>query len=111
MQLLLENGEVFINHLHFCYARPGNGRTNLQPGRYSVTAQFSHAHSRHLANVEGLGWAGAWDDDGLECDIVLGRVLGHDGVIPCTDVLQRLLRLLEVAEDRGEAVTLEVRHG
>lgn len=109
MKLLITNGTLYADGLFYCYAGVPNGRNDLQPGRYPVTAQFSHAHGQDLPNAVGLGWIGpAVRRDADQCDIVLGRVRGGDGVLPCASHVSRLLALLETAESRGSAVELVV---
>lgn len=109
MNLLISSGILFADNVMLSYVRPGNGRTNLPPGRFPVSAAFSHQHGDVLANVGGLGWMGATDADGPALDVILGRVLNGDDLLPCATVLRRLLGLLEAAENKGELVTLEIR--
>ena len=104
MMLVLAGGALHADNVFLCYAGAGNGRPNLPAGRYPVSTQYSHVHGRTLADAIGLGWVGP----SAECDIVLGGVRGRSGVIPSQHAFGRLLAILEVAEDRGEAVTLEV---
>lgn len=109
MKLTIEAGTLYADNIFFSYAGAGNGRDSIQPGRYPVTTQFSHAHGQELPNAAGLGWIGpAISRDAGECDIVLGRVRGGDGVLPCASHVSRLLAILETAESRGSAVELVV---
>lgn len=104
MKLTISGGALRADNVFLCHAGVGNGRPNLPAGRYPVSTQYSHVHGRTLADAIGLGWLGP----SPECDIVLGGVRGRSGVIPSQHAFGRLLAILEVAEDRGEAVTLEV---
>lgn len=104
MKLKIADHSLYVDNVFLCYAGAGNGRSDLQPGHYPVSTQYAHVHGKTLADAVGLGWIGA--DRG--CDIVLGGVRGLSGPIPSPTALGRLLALLEVAEDRGEPVTLEV---
>jgi hypothetical protein len=104
MLLTLANGALHADNVFLCYAGVGNGRPNLPAGRYPVSTQYAHVHGRTLADAIGLGWIGP----SVECDIVLGGVRGRSGVIPSQHAFGRLLAILEVAEDRGESVALEV---
>lgn len=104
MNLSVRDGALYADNLKFCYCEAGNGRPNLPTGRYEVTTQFSHVHGRILPDAIGLGWIGA----SPECDIVLGGVRGRNGVIPSPASLGRLLTMLEVAEDAGTTVMIEV---
>jgi len=108
MKLTLKLGVMFVDNFFFCYAKPGNGNVALSPGRYSVQTQYSHAHGEDLPNVEHVGWVGAQSRNGVALDLVLGRVLNGQDLLPCAPTLGRLLALLEAAEDCGQAVTLEV---
>lgn len=109
MKLLITNGVLYADNLHLCYARPGNGRDDLPAGRHQVATSYSHIHGQDLPIVVNLGWFGpANDRHAPECDILLGRVLGSDGLLPCPAHVGRLLAMLETAEDRGEKVTLEI---
>jgi len=109
VKLTISNGTLYADGLFYCYVEASNGRDNLQPGRYTVTTQFSHSHGQELPNAAGLGWIGpAISIDAGECDIILGRVRGSDGVLPCASHVGRLLAILETAEARGSAVELVV---
>lgn len=104
MRLTIEDSTLFIDNLFFCYVGAGNDRTNLQPGAYQVTTQFSHKFGKNIPNANGIGWIGA----DKECDVILGRVRSGPGVIPCDGHLVRLLAILEAAEDRGALVGLVI---
>ena len=109
MKLLLKNGALYVDQLFFSYAGAGNGRDALQPARYQVSTQYSPAHGCELPNASGLGWVGpAIGADAPQCDIVLGRVLNGDALMPCANHVGRLLALVETAEGRGAAVELVV---
>ena len=104
MNLSIKDGAFYADNVFLCYCEAGNGRDRIPTGRFEVATQFSHTHGKVLADAYDLGWIGA--DRG--CDIVLGGVRGRSGPVPSPTALGRLLALLEVAEDRGEPVTLEV---
>ena len=109
MKLSIEAGALYVDQLFFCYAGAGHERNALQPGRYPVATQFSHAHGQELPNAAGLGWIGPCiDRAAAECDVILGRVRGSDGLLPCSAHVGRLLALLETAESRGQTVELVV---
>jgi hypothetical protein len=109
MNLSIQHGIFYVDNLHFCYARQGNGRSDIPVGRYPVSTQYSEAHGQELPRADGLGWIGpAISRDADECDIVLGRVHGGDGLIPCTTHVGRLLAMLAASENRGAAVELVV---
>lgn len=104
MNLRIENSELYVDNLRLCFAGAGNGRPNLQPGRYEVVTQYSPHHGKILPDAVGLGWIGPFS----ECDVILGGVRGRYGVIPSPASLERALARIEAAEDAGESVTLEV---
>ena len=107
MIITIENGDLCLgtNRMYLCKAGAGNGRANIPTGIYEVATQFSHAHGAVLPNATDLGWLGA--DRG--CDVVLGNVRSHDGVIPCSASLVALLSRIEVAEGLGQYIELEVK--
>ena len=104
MKLTIYREKLYINGAHFCFAKVGNGRPSLPTGRYPVSTQYAHAHGKTLPDAVGLGWLGS--DPG--CDIVLGSVRGRHGVHPSQSCVSALLAKLEVAEDNGQSVWLEV---
>lgn len=109
MMLLLDNRTLYADGLFFCYTEVSNGRDALQPGRYPVEAQYSHAHGQDLPRAAGLGWIGpASDRNGPQCDLVLGRVRAGDALLPCPTHVGRLLAMLETAEANGKTVELVV---
>ena len=105
MRLLIDTGILYVNNHQVCLAEAGNGRTNLPAGRYAVTAQFSHAHGKDLPIAIGLGFFGSDAD----CDVVLGRVRSRNGVLPCTSAVGQVMVNLELAEDEGQSVMLEIK--
>lgn len=105
MNLRIENSELYVDNMRLCFAGAGNGRPNLQPGRYEVVTQYSPHHGKILPDAVGLGWLGPFS----ECDVILGGVRGRHGVIPSPASTSALLARLEVAEDAGRKVVLEVK--
>jgi hypothetical protein len=105
MKLHIKENSLYADNMFLCYCDAGNGRNDLPVGRYEIAAQYSHAHGRELAHAYDLGWIG--DERG--CDVVLGRVRGRNGVIPSPASTSALLARLEVAEDAGRNVVLEVK--
>lgn len=105
MNLRIENSELYVDNMRLCFAGAGNGRPNLQPGRYEVVTQYSTHHGKILPDAVGLGWLGPFS----ECDVILGGVRGRAGVIPSQHAFGLLLAKLEDCEDRGVSVTLEVQ--
>lgn len=104
MKLTIDGNRLYVDHLFFCYCEAGNGGSVLPRGRYPVYTTYSHVFGEDLPNAEGIGWIG----DTKGCDIVLGRVFGSEQLIPCTVHLERLMGLLESAEDRGAKTELVI---
>lgn len=104
MKLSIRDGCFYADNLKLCNCEVGNGRPNLPTGCYPVETQFAHVHGKTLPDAVGLGWIG----DLVGCDVILGHVFSRDGLLPSANPVRRLLALLEVAEGRGETVTLEV---
>lgn len=91
------------------------GQTAIPRGLYKVILSFSQRFKKPLPEVLDVpGFTGvrihagntAADTHGCP---LLGRVRTADGVANCAPVVQRLIDMLETAEEAGEAVTLEVR--
>lgn len=96
-----KNGKVF-------------GETAIPRGLYKVVVSFSQRFKKPLPEVLDVpGFTGvrihagntAADTHGCP---LLGRVRTADGVANCAPVVQRLIEMIESAEDVGEVVTLEV---
>lgn len=105
MRLEIDHTAMYVDGLFLCYVGAGNGRGNIQPGRYACEATYSHAHGKNLVRVDGLGWLGA----SPECDVILGTVRNRDDVIPCPGFEKRILALVETAQDYGSPVELVVK--
>ena len=104
MNLSIKEFSFYIDNLFLCHCEAGNGRAYLPVGRYEVSTQFSHHHGKTLPNADGLGWIGA----SPECDAILVSVRNRNESVPSHAGLGRLLAILEVAEDSGRSVVLEV---
>ncbi len=104
MKLSIEQGILYVNNKYFSRCEASNGRSDIPNGRFEVTASVSHRHGRVLPQVHGFGWIG-FDD---QCDVILGNVRGKDDLIPCQHTVCVLLAKLEIAEDDGKTVWLEV---
>lgn len=106
MNLLIENGTLYVDNHNYCYAEAGNGRPSIPTGRYAVAIEYAHVHGDTMLDAIGCGWIGATPG----CDIVLGRVRNRDGVIPSKTDLGRVMHRVEAAiEQDGQDVLLEVK--
>ena len=109
MNLLITNGTLYVDNFFLCYCEAGNGRDSLPVGRFPLETRYSHAHGEDLPHVEHVGWIGPSSRADVSCDVVLGRVRGSDGTLPCRSFVGRILAMLAVAEDDGKssAVVIE----
>lgn len=109
MKLALKDGALYADNLFFSYCEVTNGSDSIQPGRYAVETRYSHHHRQDLPHVESVGWIGPADSrNDAPCAIVLGRIRGRNGVIPCPSFIVRLIAMLEAADERGSPVSLVV---
>ena len=90
------------------------GKTAIPLGTYKVILSFSHRFQKLMPEVldvpqfSGIRIHGAnTSDDVLGC-VGLGKVRTQDGVANCKDVNDRLITMLQDAEERGESVFLTV---
>lgn len=90
------------------------GQTAIPRGKYSVILSFSHRFQRVMPEVlEVPGFTGIrihggnTSDDTLGCPL-LGIQRTQKGVAKCKEVNERLINLIELAEEHGEDVTLEI---
>lgn len=105
MKLVIDGDVMFASNLYFSNCEAGNGRDNVQPGRYSLTTEYSEEFGEELPCAVGLGWIGA----DPQHSIVLGRVRTRDGLIPCQATVERLRNLINAAAERyGKTVELVV---
>lgn len=91
------------------------GRTAIPKGTYRITLSFSHRFQKLLPEVHDVpGFSGVRihggnaAEDSLGC-ILIGQVRTSAGIAQCAATVQRLIGLLQAAEDRGDEVTLEIR--
>ena len=106
MKLHIENGIMYAGGIMFCRVEAGNGRADIPLGSSEVEVFTATEHgSIPMARADGHGWIG-----GLAgADIVMGRVVGRNGLIPCLSTQKRLVSLCESAADVGERVTMVVQ--
>jgi hypothetical protein len=90
------------------------GKTAIPRGAYKVGITFSHRFQKNLPQVfdvpgfEGIRiHGGNTAEDTLGCPL-LGLQRTCDGVAKCKEVNDRLILMIERAEELGEPVTLEV---
>lgn len=90
-------------------------RTAIPRGRYRVSVTFSNRFQKPMPLVHGVPdfagvriHGGNGPDDTEGCPL-LGNVRTKTGIANCAGINERLMHLLEGAEDVGEEVWLTVR--
>jgi hypothetical protein len=90
------------------------GKTAIPRGMYKVTLSFSHRFQKVMPEILSVpGYTGVrihggnTHEDTLGCPL-LGSVRTQTGVAKCKEVNQRLINMIEAAEELGESVELEV---
>jgi len=91
------------------------GKTCIPRGIYPVTVSYSHRFKRpmpEVLDVDGFSGirihGGNTSDDTLGCPL-LGLQRTQTGVMKCKEVNEKLIQLIEDAEEMGQEVTLEVK--
>ena len=105
MNIEIQHGVMYVDQVRFSFVGAGDGRNDIQPGSYPVEARYSHNHGKTLPHADGLGWLGFTPD----CAIIVGKVRAGNGLIPSSDMVQRLLLVIETYEETGRGAVLEVK--
>lgn len=91
------------------------GKTAIPRGTYPVEVSYSHHFKRELPAVLDVpGYLGIRihggnrAEDSLGC-ILVGQVRTSTGIAQCAATVQRIISMIQTAEDRGERVTLEIK--
>ena len=105
MNIEIQHGVMYVDQVRFSFAEAGNGRTDIQHGSYPIEARYSHVHGKTLPHADGLGFVGFTPD----CSVVLGKVRGKSNLIPSSDIVRRLLAVIETYEEVGRGAVLEVK--
>jgi hypothetical protein len=100
----IEGNRLYIDGLFVCYAT----HQISSPVDATCYLSFSHRHGCNLVNVAGQYWLG--DDDGSlpRADIVIGHVVGPNGLLPDPSTMVRITEYLQVKEDDGRNVRIKV---
>lgn len=91
-----------------------SGKTAIPRGNYKIGITFSHRFQKPMPQVfnvpgfEGIRiHGGNTHEDTLGCPL-LGLQRIANGVAKCKEVNERLIRMIEEAEELGESCTIEV---
>lgn len=107
MKLEVVGNRLYVDQMLFCHCgvNHGDGDTYFYG---TVEPRYSHSHGRELPIADGLGWLGG----DASCAIVVGRVINGDGkVLPCKLTETRLMTLVNMSDELGMNISLEVKHG
>lgn len=121
-------GVLYYNGLRFCYTVEDEdrhledekeekvyGRTAIPRGRYRLLNTFSHRFQRVLPvlldvpGFEGIRiHGGNRAEDSSGC-ILVGKVRTSTGVAQCKDTVQRIVDMIEDADDTGLTAWMEIK--
>jgi hypothetical protein len=100
----IEGNRLYWNGVKQCYVE------HKVPVPFSghCYVSYSHRHGRNLISCAGKAWLG--DDDGSlpRPDIVIGHVIGPNGLLPDSGSMEHLVALLEARDDDGLNTTVKV---
>lgn len=100
----IENNRLYINGLFTAYAAhqipdPIDGHCYIS---------FSHRHGRNLLSCAGKAWLGDNDGSLPHCDVIIGRVVGPDGLLPDPSIMELIIGHIESREDQGVNTRIKV---
>jgi len=93
----IEGNRLYWNGLFTCYADHQISGALVS----TVSVMYSHRHGKNLLNIGGKYWLG--DNDGsLPCpDILIGHVVGSNGLLPDSGSLHHLMEMIQARDDDG----------
>lgn len=97
INLEVNGNRVYWNKIFCCYAE----HSISTPVVGDCCILFSHRHGRNLLNIAGLYWMGDNDNSLPKPDVVIGSVVGPDGILPDAGSFEHLMNLVQVREDDG----------
>ena len=123
-------GKMSVNGAQFCFTledrwreKPGvpvdqwkvDGQTAIPAGTYTVITDFSQHFGKpmpHVLDVPGFAGirihSGNTDEDTEGCILVGGTPVNEDFIPNSRGTFEALFALIEEAESKGEAITLEI---
>lgn len=120
-------GKMFANGQMFCQTCEDRdrklevggvkvkGQTAIPRGKYKVIVTFSNRFQRPLPEVldvpgyTGVRFHGGNKAEDSEGCILIGQVRTDTGIANCRPTVERLIKMIESAEDTGGSVWLEVK--
>ena len=105
MKFRIARNMLYADNQIFCRVEAKHGRAGVPLGVSEIEVRTATEHgSVPMVYADKHGWIGGLSG----ADIIIGRVVGKHGVVPCLSTQERLVALCESAADNGERVTLEV---
>lgn len=110
------NGTLYVDMVRFCYTGEpcGFDKAGILPvGTYKAVLTYSHDDEKavpEIIGIDGNGRARIFGRDGVSRGgICVGRSMDGSSVIPCEDTLNRVVGIIQSAEDIGESVFIQIR--
>jgi hypothetical protein len=100
----IDGNRVYVKGLFCCYA----SHSLPAPISGDCGVMFSHRHGRNLVNVAGEAWLGDNDGSLPNPDIVIGHVVGPDGLLPDAGAMEHIVNIIQVREDDGLTTRIKV---
>lgn len=93
----IEGNRLYVKGLFVCYA----AHTLPDPVAGDCCIMWSHLHQRNLISCAGRAWMGSNDGAIPHPDILIGHVVGIDGLIPDPGAMDQLMNIIQAREDIG----------
>ena len=114
---LFINGVLYVDMVRFCLtAEPcddNDGNGVLPEGTYCAVLSYLHEDEKVLpelvtdsADVRPRLYG---RKSTAKESAFLGRLKGRSGLIPCEDTVNRVVRIMQSAEDVGESIFIEIK--
>lgn len=100
----IDNNRLYLDGVFLCYAE----HSIHNPINSDCYLSFSHRYGRTLILVNGKAWLGCSDGSLPNPDIVIGSVIGPNGLLPDFSTMERLINYLQDKEDLGINVKIKV---
>lgn len=91
------------------------GKTAIPRGRYKLVVDFSHRFQKPLPHIvdvpgyEGVRIHGGNHAEQLQGCIAVGLLPTKDGVSKCAPAVERVISLIQTAEDNGGQCYIEIK--